>query len=478
MNSTYFLQNLNGSDTIITSVYIRLLDRDIVDDGPFDCAMLKNFFKGLGRMFYIVHPIETTYQDPHAVPEFFQNAWPYFLLFMVIENIILFMENKPIYRLNDGLTSISHGLIQHLGKLLFRGSESYLYFYIHQHFCLINLPWNNLITWYLAALGVDFCYYWVHRACHEVHILWAQHQVHHSSEEFNLAVGLRQSFFHGWCGFMFYLPLAFVIPPAHFVTHQQFNLLYQFWIHTVTVTTLGPLEYVFNTPQHHRVHHGSNIYCLDKNFGGVLIIWDRLFGTFASEKKDEEIIYGLVFNQPSFNPLHLQSFYTRYVIERFKCMKSWNNKLAAIFYGPSWQPGKPRLGLEEDKVKVTKREKYNINLPFWCNAYLLLHFSLVVYGYQYLATLHMTINPLSVLMFVIYIIASLTTIGMLFDNKPYACILELLRCILLVTAIQRINFDRIDSDVLAYVEAFFLLSALFWFLQSIKVLQILKMNVK
>ncbi|CAG9836311.1 unnamed protein product [Diabrotica balteata] len=397
---------------------------------------------------------------------------------MLIENIILFMENKPIYRLNDTLTSISHGLIQHSGKLVFRGSESYLYFYIHQHFSLINLPWNNSMTWYVAAIGVDFCYYWVHRACHEVHILWAQHQVHHSSEEFNLAVGLRQSFFHGWCGFMFYLPLAFVIPPAHFVTHQQFNLLYQFWIHTVTVTTLGPLEYIFNTPQHHRVHHGSNIYCLDKNFGGVLIIWDRLFGTFASEKKDEEIIYGLVFNQPSFNPLHLQSFYTRYVIERFKCMKTWNNKLAAIFYGPSWQPGKPRLGLEEDKVKVTKREKYNINLPFWCNAYLLLHFSLVIYGYQYLATLHMTINPLSVLMFVIYIIASLTTIGMLFDNKPYACILELLRCIVLVTAIQRINFDRIDSDILAYVEAFFLLSALFWFLQSIKVLQVLKMNVK
>lgn len=127
---------------------------------------------------------------------------------------------------------------------------------------------------------------------------------------------------------IFYLPLAFAIPPAQLLVHQHFNLLYQFWIHTETIKTLGPLEYIFNTPQHHRVHHGqemrfyyvlyalapnktivisgSNIYCLDKNYGGVLIIWDRMFGTFSKERNDEEIVYGLVFNQPSFNPLFLQ----------------------------------------------------------------------------------------------------------------------------------------------------------------------------
>lgn len=108
---------------------------------------------------------------------------------------------------------------------------------------------------------------------------------------------------------MFYLPLAFFIPPAQFITHYQFNLLYQFWIHTKTVQNLGPLEYIFNTPNHHRVHHGSNIWCLDKNYGGVLIIWDRIFGTFAEDKKNEEIVYGLVYNQPSFNPFHLQVSY-------------------------------------------------------------------------------------------------------------------------------------------------------------------------
>nr|XP_023026101.1 alkylglycerol monooxygenase-like [Leptinotarsa decemlineata] len=471
MDTAKYFEMHNGSEPI-TSVLIKLVEREEVEARHyFPIEDLEGVLKGIGRMFYIVSPSETTFSDPKDVPSFFVNAWPYFLLFMILENIILWMDEKPTYRLNDGLTSLSHGLIHHSGKFVFRTAESYTYFYLYQHFRLVNLPWDSQITWYLAAIGVDFCYYWVHRSCHEIHILWAQHQVHHSSEEFNLAVGLRQSLVQGWCGFIFYLPLAFIIPPAHFITHQQFNLLYQFWIHTKTITTLGPLEYVFNTPQHHRVHHGSNIYCLDKNYGGVLIIWDRLFGTFASENKNEEIIYGLVFNQPSFNPLHLQIFYTDYVIRKFNSMKGWQNKLAAVFYGPSWQIGKPRLGLEIDKVKVVAREKYDVKLPFWCNLYLFTHFCVVVYGFQQLAAHHMSLNPITVLGFVIYIIASLTTIGMLFDNRPHACVFELLRCMLLVTAIQRMEFGNIDDNVLVAVEVFFMLSGLFWFLQSIKVLQ-------
>ncbi|XP_060525578.1 alkylglycerol monooxygenase-like isoform X2 [Cylas formicarius] len=397
------------------------------------------------------------------------QAWPYFLLFMIVENVILWVERKPTARLNDTVTSLSHGLIQECGRLLFRGSESYAYFYIYEHFRVCDLPWNQPVTWYVAALGVDFCYYWVHRACHEVHVLWAQHQVHHSSEDYNVAVGLRQSLLQGWCAFVFYLPLALVVPPSHFVTHQQFNLLFQFWIHTETVNTLGPLEYVFNTPRHHRVHHGSNIYCLDKNYGGVLIVWDRLFGTFADERQDEEIIYGLVYNQPSFNPLHLQTFYSGYVYQRFRAMATWKHKLAAVFYGPSWEPGKPRLGLEQDKVKVLKRDKYDVKLPGWCNVYLLVHFALIVYGFHELATRHLVLSPLTVLAFVVYIIGSLTSIGMLFDDHPYACVFEVLRCMVLVVAVQKMDFAAVDPATLLFAECFFLVSAMFWFLRSVRV---------
>ncbi|XP_066141130.1 alkylglycerol monooxygenase-like [Euwallacea fornicatus] len=433
---------------------------------------LVQFIRGLGRLFYVVPPEDTSFSDAEDVPKFFYNAWPYFLLFMVIENLILWVENRKTARLNDSITSLSHGIFQECGRLLFRGSESYLYFYIYKNFRICDLPWDWPLTWYLAAIGVDFCYYWVHRACHEVHILWAQHQVHHSSEDYNLAVGLRQSVLQGWCGFIFYLPLALVVPPSQFVTHQYFNLLYQFWIHTETVKTLGPLEWIFNTPNHHRVHHGSNIYCLDTNYGGVLIIWDRIFGTFAREREDEEIIYGLVYNQPSFNPLHLQTFYTKYVIERFGAMEGYKNKLAAIFYGPSWQPGKPRLGLEEDKVKVTKRDKFDVQIPLWCNIYLLVHFTVMVYGFHQLALRYLNLSPVTVLIFVVYIIASLTNIGLLFENHKYAPIYEVLRCMVLVTAVQRLKFPDIECSTLLAAETFFLVSGIFWFLKSIRILDI------
>ncbi|KAL1132790.1 hypothetical protein AAG570_010742 [Ranatra chinensis] len=371
-------------------------------------------------------------------------------------------------RINDGITSMSHGLIQEIGRLIFRGGESALYIWMYENYRIVDLPWDSVFTWYLAALGVDFCYYWVHRASHEIHILWAQHQVHHSSEDFNLAVGLRQSVLQGWCGFVFYLPLALIIPPSQFLTHQQFNLLYQFWIHTETIKSLGPLEWIFNTPRHHRVHHGSVLYCLDKNYGGTLIVWDRIFGTFAEEKEKEEIIFGLVYNQPSFNPLFLQTFYNMNVYNKFEAMNGWQNKLSAIIKGPSWLPGKPWTGLDEDKPDVKKREKYDVHLPTWCNTYLVIHFAAVVISFHDLAQHYVSLSPISVIAFVCYLIGSLTVIGFMFENRPNACILELMRCLILATLIQK-NALELSMPFLYW---FFLLSAMFWSLHCLRVFEV------
>ncbi|XP_049946101.1 alkylglycerol monooxygenase-like [Schistocerca serialis cubense] len=428
--------------------------------------------KGAAAMFYVVDPADTTFQDADDVPNFFRQAWPYFVAFMLLENLLLWLEGRPTARLNDSLTSISHGLFQECGRLVFRGAEHWAYVSIYERWRLVDLPWDSPATWYLALVGVDFCYYWVHRACHEVHILWAQHQVHHSSEEYNLAVGLRQSLLQGWCGFVFYLPLALAIPPSHFLVHQQFNLLYQFWIHTQAVTTLGPLEWVLNTPKHHRVHHGCNLYCLDKNYGGFLIVWDRLFGTFAEERKGEEIVYGLVFNQPSFNPLYLQVFYNQHVVDKWRAMDSWWDKLAAVWKGPSWQPGKPRLGLDEDKLDIRSREKYDVRLPLWCNAYLLLHFCVVVYGFQELAARHMGMSPAVVLLFVAYVLASLTAIGLLFDNSPHASLLELVRCLAFLAYVQGSGLHVTGGPRVSVLQSFFLLSSCFWLLKGLRVLHI------
>ncbi|XP_073980605.1 alkylglycerol monooxygenase-like isoform X1 [Rhodnius prolixus] len=426
------------------------------------------WLQGLAHMFYLVTPSTAVYKTKEEVPLFFRQSWPYFLMFMILENWILWLERKPTMRVNDGLTSLSHGLLQEIGRLLFRGGESWIYVWIYDHWRIGELQWDSAVTWYVAAVGVDFCYYWLHRACHEIHILWAQHQVHHSSEDFNLAVGLRQSVLQGWCGFIFYLPLAFFIPPSVFLTHQQFNLLYQFWIHTETVKSLGPLEWILNTPKHHRVHHGSQLYCLDKNYGGTLIVWDRLFGTFAEEREKEEIIYGLVMNQPSFNPIFLQLFYNMNVYNKFNMMEGMTNKISAVIKGPSWLPGKKWTGDDADKINVQSREKYDVIIPTWCNVYLILHFIATVISFQDLAQRYLSMTPVSVLLSVVYMITSLTVIGLMLEDRPNIWLLEMVRCSVLAT----LMFKNALSIDLPYLKWFFTVSAFFWLLHSLKLVRV------
>ncbi|XP_032512975.2 alkylglycerol monooxygenase-like [Danaus plexippus] len=432
--------------------------------------VVTDHMKGIGRLFYIHSPQETLYEKSEDVPNFFRQSYPYFLLFMIIEHIVLRLEGKKGIRLNDGITSISHGIFLECGRLIWRGGESYLYTWIYTNYRLVDLPWDNTLTWYAAALGVDFCYYWMHRACHEIHILWAQHQVHHTSEDFNMGVGIRQSVIQGWGGFIFYLPLAMVIPPAQFVMHHQFSYLYMFWIHTEAIKSLGPLEYILNTPSHHRVHHGSNKYCLDVNYGGVLIIWDRLFGTFRPETDKIEIVYGLIYNQPSFNPLYLQVFYNGYVLEKIRRLQTLEHKIKAVVWGPSWEPGTARLGDEDDKLDIENREKYDVFLPSWCNIYIVLHYSLVLYGFFELASRYMGMTPISVVIFVFYVVASLSIIGMIFDNSKYAPFLEVLRCSMLAFLTRSLG----TSPTMTGLQVFYVISAMFWCLHTLKLLEIKK----
>ncbi|KAJ8307261.1 hypothetical protein KUTeg_015345, partial [Tegillarca granosa] len=229
------------------------------------------------------------------------------MILVILEVPLLIWQKRKLPRFNDGFSSIANGILSQLHSLLFRSTELAAYMWMYDRYNIISLPWNNPWTWLLGFVGVDFCYYWVHRCGHEVNIMWAGHQVHHSSEDYNLTTALRQSAFHKYTMWMFYLPLALVMPPS-------------------VIRTLGPLEWIFNTPSHHRVHHGRNRYCIDKNYGGTLIIFDRIFGTFEAEK--DEVVYGLVHNINSWDPLYSQ--------------------MSVIWRGPGWLPGKPRLGLPED----------------------------------------------------------------------------------------------------------------------------------
>jgi sterol desaturase/sphingolipid hydroxylase (fatty acid hydroxylase superfamily) len=191
-------------------------------------------------------------------------------------------------------------------------------------------------VWAAAILSWDFIYYWNHRAMHEVRALWAHHVVHHSSERFNLSTALRQpvSPFGVWVPYGLLSWLG--IRPSLIEHARGVNLLYQYWIHTDLVRTLGPGEEVLNTPSHHRVHHGSNQRYLDRNHGSILIVWDRLFGTFAREEPGDPVIYGLTRNIRTYDPLRVVTHEYADMLRDVARSTTWRDRLSFVLRGPGW----------------------------------------------------------------------------------------------------------------------------------------------
>lgn len=186
-----------------------------------------------------------------------------------------------------------------------------------------------------ALVAYDFFYYWHHRMNHEIGLLWAGHVSHHSSEYFNLATALRQSSTSALLGWIFYLPMAVAgVPPSVFAGVLLIDLLYQYWVHTEVIGRLGWLDRIFVTPSNHRVHHGQNDYCMDTNYGGILILWDRLFGTFAEERKDEKVIYGVRTPLQSLNPFWGNMHYYIELWQKSKATPGWRAKLGVWLAPP------------------------------------------------------------------------------------------------------------------------------------------------
>lgn len=207
-----------------------------------------------------------------------------------------------------GETAASIGVaIGDLAVRLMTSGLAAIPFFAVYHYRLLDIPLDSAWGWVALFLGVELCYYVFHRASHRVRWLWATHAVHHSATRFNLSAAVRL----GWTGtitgaFVFFLPLALIgFHPVAIAAIMGLGLLYQFFLHTAFPVSLGPLEWVLNTPAHHRVHHACNDACLDKNYGNVLIVFDRLFGTFAAPPAGEALRFGLKGRQPSLNPVRI-----------------------------------------------------------------------------------------------------------------------------------------------------------------------------
>ena len=210
-------------------------------------------------------------------------------------------------------------------------------------FSLASILWPWRLTdlgtgslgWIVAMLAWDFAYYWQHRAEHEIRALWACHVNHHSSQRYHLLTALRQPW-TPWTHLIFYPGLALLgVQPWMILTSGGLNLIYQFWVHTEAIGRLpAPFEAVLNTPSHHRVHHGSNPEYLDRNYGGILILWDRLFGTFEAE--NARVIYGLTKNISSLNPFHI-AFHEYMALARdFRGARNWSERIQLLLRPPGW----------------------------------------------------------------------------------------------------------------------------------------------
>ncbi|NDJ87664.1 sterol desaturase family protein [Mycolicibacter kumamotonensis] len=267
-------------------------------------------------------------------------AIPFFLLLLTLEwTAARKLEDleRGSYRSRDAWTSISMGLVSVATtagwKLLALLGYAALYTYV--------APWHlsprDWYTWVIAILGVDLLYYTYHRIAHRVRLIWATHQAHHSSQYYNLATALRQKWNNSG-EILVWIPLPLLgIPPWMVFAAFSVNLIYQFWVHTERIDKLPRvIEFFFNTPSHHRVHHGMDREYLDKNYGGILIIWDRLFGTFAPERFRPH--YGLTKQVDTFNIVKLQFHEYASIIADVRGASRWRDRLGYVFGPPGWQP--------------------------------------------------------------------------------------------------------------------------------------------
>ncbi len=268
------------------------------------------------------------------MPKIIIDAIPAFLLLLVAEAIAGAVLRRDLYEIKDTAASLSMG-IGNVFVGLFSKAMVFGVFTLLHKFALFNIGYAWW-AWALCFFGDEISYYVFHRTSHECRLWWASHVVHHSSQRYNLGTALRQTWTGSLYSFIFWMWLPLVgFQPMMILTLQAVSLLYQFWIHTELVRNMGPLEWVLNTPSHHRVHHASNPQYLDKNHGGWLIVWDRLLGTFA--KEEEPCVYGLTKNIQTYNPLRIAFHEWADIIRDMGTAKSWKERWKFVFGRPGWK---------------------------------------------------------------------------------------------------------------------------------------------
>ncbi len=424
-----------------------------------------------------------------------QASIPFFFLLIGIELVVSRRRREPLMRLNDSVSDLSLGILSELTGLFVKVASVGIYALVVKHWAaqrFLPLPsWNAgapvvraeglpgfavdgaaLASWAAVFLLVDFAYYWLHRYSHVVNVLWAGHVVHHSSEEYNLTVALRQSSLHGLLSWIFYIPLALIgIPVEMFVAAYALNLVYQFWIHTRAVNRLwAPVEWVMNTPSHHRVHHGINPRYLDRNYAGVFIVWDRLFGTF--EPETEEVVYGITKPLASWNPVWANVHVFVDIARGLRAARSWKDR-AHVVFGPPGSEGAVIAAAEAVPVPAAmspstgtaadgERPKFDPAVPRPLAWYALAQFTAVLAGSVKIleAAPSLVLHEKAALVF--YVGLALTNVGGIFEGRRWAGPMEAARLLTGAATFVALGAAGLAAPLLAATGAAFALGSLLW----------------
>ncbi len=370
--------------------------------------------------------MDTSYANAVAL------AVPVFVLLIVVEFIADRIRRTQYYRLADAINSLSCGIVSTGMRVFFGFLAIFFYEWMLNHAAVVHLAAAHWATWVFAFVLYDLCYYWNHRWGHTVGLFWASHVVHHQSEEFNLTTALRQPGTGAFLNWIFYLPMALCgVPLFVFLMVGVAQLFYQFWPHTQLIGRMGVLDRWVQTPSNHRVHHAQNDIYLDRNYVGVFMVWDRLFGTYQEELEEQPCVYGIRGQLKSWNPLWANLHYYAAMAKDCWHARSWIDKVRVWFAPPGWRPvdvaqrfPKPEYDVARDFVK------FDPPLTLSMSLYVFVQFlALMAANSQFLALLPKQRAELNVLYFV-FILASLICLGGLLEGRRGYAIAEALRLVL------------------------------------------------
>ena len=353
-------------------------------------------------------------------------AVPVFFVLIGLELLVARARRRRVYRFTDSFADLGCGVTQRVVLLLFEVALLGAYELLYQHGRLWTFAPDSVWPWVIAIVGVDLGYYWWHRLSHEVNLLWAVHVVHHQSEDYNLAVALRQAVLSPLTVMPFYLPLAVLgVPLLPYFIVTALSTLYQFWIHTELVGRMGVLEHVINTPSLHRVHHGVNPEYLDKNYAATFICWDQLFGTLRRE--EAPVVFGVSHPLRSFDPVwaQVQPLWALWQAMRRAptTREAIRFMLASPAYHPDWLgPIEPRRGVDPEALP-----KYDVQPGRTVVRYVFVQLALVILAAFALLTWHQALSTAALATAVTWVLVSLVAGAALLEGRRWAVGLEAAR---------------------------------------------------